>query len=50
LTLSATAHVAGHAVHAATYAAKAVAYATDPMDAGANTAKERNWQFQRLID
>ena len=46
---SATAHVAGHAVHAATYAAKAVAYTSDRADAGANTAKEREWQFQRLL-
>lgn len=47
---AATAHVAGHAVHAATYAAKAAAYLSNPADAAANTAKERNWQFQRLID
>lgn len=45
-----TAHVAGHAVHAATYAAKAATYAADPTDAGANTARERNWQFQHLLD
>ncbi|HUW64982.1 MAG TPA: hypothetical protein VMW83_09850 [Spirochaetia bacterium] len=47
---AATAHVAGHAVHAATYAAKAATYAADPTDAGANTAKERNWQFQQLLN
>jgi hypothetical protein len=40
---AATAHVAGHAVHAATYAA-------DPNNADANTAKERNWQYQHLLD
>jgi hypothetical protein len=47
---AATAHVAGHAVHAATYSAKASAYASDTMDAGANVAKERNWQLQHLHD
>lgn len=47
---AATAHVAGHAVHAATYAAKAATYAADPTDASTNTAKERNWQFQHLLD
>ena len=47
---AATAHVAGHAVHAATYAAKAATYAADPNDADANTAKERNWQYQHLLD
>jgi len=47
---SATAHVAGHAVHAATYAAKAAAFASDPADAGFNAAKERKWQFQRLVE
>lgn len=47
---AATAHVATHAVHAATYAAKAAAYASVPADAGDNTAKVRNWQFQRLLD
>jgi hypothetical protein len=44
------AHVAGHAVYAATYAAKAATYAAGPTDAGVNTAKERNWQFQHLLD
>ncbi|WP_239711674.1 putative immunity protein [Paenibacillus sp. 19GGS1-52] len=47
---AATAHVASHAVHAATYAAKAATYASDPADANANNAKERNWQFQQLLD
>ena len=40
---AATAHVAGHAVHASTYAAKAASCSAD-------TSKERNWQFQRLLD
>ena len=47
---AATAHVAGHAVHAATYAAKAATYAADPNNAYANTAKERHWQYQHLLD
>ena len=47
---AATAHVAGHAVHVATYAAEAVSNAADPNDADANTAKERNWQYQHLLD
>ena len=47
---AATAHVAGHAGYAATYAAKAATYAADHTDADANTAKERNWQFQHLLD
>ncbi|GIM30333.1 hypothetical protein CPJCM30710_29990 [Clostridium polyendosporum] len=37
-------------VHAATYAAKSITYAADPTDADANTAKERDWQFQHLLD
>ncbi|WP_314589834.1 putative immunity protein [Paenibacillus terrigena] len=48
---SATAHVAGNAVHAATYAAKVATYATlDPAEASSCTAKERDWQYQRLLD
>jgi len=47
---SATAHVAGHAVHAATYAARAVGYAAYPTDADAATTKERDWQYQHLIN
>jgi hypothetical protein len=47
---SATAHVAGHAVHAATYAAAVVGYATCPTDADAVTTKERDWQYQHLLN
>ncbi len=47
---AATAHMAGHAVHAATYAAKAATYAGDPNNADTNTAKERNRQYQHLLD
>ena len=34
---------------AARHAAKAATYAAGPTGAGANTAKERNWQLQRLL-
>ena len=47
---AATAHVAGHAISAATYAAKAATYAADPNNVDANTARERNWQYQHLLD
>ncbi len=47
---AATAHVVGHAVHAATYAAKAITYAAEPSVAKTNTSKERNWQYQHLLD
>jgi hypothetical protein len=46
---SATAHVAKHAVYAATYAATAVR-AADSIHADAATAKERDWQYQHLLD
>ena len=47
---AATAHVAGHAVHAATYAARAASHAVDSSDADAATAKERDWQYQHLLE
>jgi len=40
---AATAHVAGHAIHVATYAVRAASYAVD-------SAKEREWQYQHLLD
>ena len=43
---AATAHVPGHARHAAAYAIKAVTSAADPTDAAA--AEEREWQYQQL--
>ncbi len=46
---AATAHVIGHAAHAATYAAKAVSSASHPAEAADNTASERRWQWQQLI-
>lgn len=44
-----TARDATHAIHAAAYAAKAVALLV-PAEAGPNTVKERNWQYQRLLE
>lgn len=41
-----TAHLFGHAIHASTYAAKAVAYASDNDQAAIEA--ERNWQLERL--
>ena len=46
----ATAHVAGHAIAAAIYAATAVRDATNSPDADAAIAKERNWQYQHLLE
>jgi hypothetical protein len=47
---AATAHVASHAVHAANYAVTATNYATDSNAADDATAKERDWQYQHLLD
>ena len=44
----ATAHVAGHARHAAAYAVKAVTHAAGTTDAEAAATKEREWQVRRL--
>ena len=41
---AATAHVASHAVHAAAYALVAVSDASDSI------AKERDWQYQHLLE
>jgi hypothetical protein len=43
-----TPHMIGHAVHASTYAVKAVAFATDFDEAA--IAEERNWQYACLKD
>ena len=45
---AATAHVAGHAPHAANYAVKAVTYAAVPTDSTAVASEERDWQYGRL--
>ena len=46
----ATAHVPRHAIAAAIYAATAVRDATNSSDAEAATVKERNWQYQHLLE
>jgi hypothetical protein len=45
----ATAHVPTHSIAAASYAAKATS-ADDPKEASRNLAKERDWQYRRLLD
>ncbi|MEI6795493.1 MAG: putative immunity protein [Methanomassiliicoccales archaeon] len=45
----ATAHVPTHSIAAAWYAAKAV-WAADPKNAQVNIAKERDWQYRRLLE
>ncbi|HEU0026243.1 MAG TPA: hypothetical protein VFQ25_03935 [Ktedonobacterales bacterium] len=47
---AATAHVPMHALGAANYALQAIYRATDPADAAAAIARERDWQIQRLLD
>jgi len=46
----ATAHVPRHSIAAAIYAATAVRDATDPSEADAATEKERDWQYQHLLE
>ncbi|WP_440109518.1 putative immunity protein [Paenibacillus sp. QZ-Y1] len=46
---AATAHVKEHAVHAATYAAKAVFYGSTSEARETRVREERNWQYQSLI-
>lgn len=46
----ATAHVPRHALAAALYAATAVRDATHSSDAEAATVREREWQYQRLVE
>ena len=46
----ATAHVPRHAYGPAVYAQQAIYRATNPSDADAATAKERQWQLQHLLD
>ena len=45
----ATAHVPTHSIAAASYAAKAT-WAADPKEAEGNVAKERDWQYRRLVE
>jgi len=46
----ATAHVPTHSIGAAIYALRVICRATDPSDADAAIAKERDWQYQHLIE
>ena len=46
----ATAHVPTHAIGAANYALQAIHRATNPSDAEVAVAKERNWQYRRLLE
>jgi hypothetical protein len=46
----ATAHVPTHAIGAANYALQAIHRAAKPSDAVAAVAKEREWQYQHLLD
>jgi hypothetical protein len=45
---AATAHVPTHSIGAANYALQAIHRATDPSDADATVAKERDWQLAHL--
>jgi hypothetical protein len=46
----ATAHVPDHSIGAALYALQAVHRATDPAEADAAVIKERDWQYQHLLE
>lgn len=46
----ATAHVPTHSIGAANYALQAIHRATNPSDADAVIAKERDWQYQHLLE
>ncbi len=46
----ATAHVPTHSIGAANYALQAIHRATNASDADAAIAKERDWQYQRLLE
>jgi hypothetical protein len=46
----ATAHVPTHSIGAANYALQAIHRATNSSDADAAIAKERDWQYQHLLE
>jgi hypothetical protein len=46
----ATAHVPTHSIGAAIYALQAIHRATNPSDSDAAVAKERDWQYQHLLE
>ncbi|MDD4316831.1 MAG: hypothetical protein PHC84_06720 [Clostridia bacterium] len=45
-----TVHVSSHALHAATYAAKSVFFASPNEFAAENVAEERRWQYAHLTE
>jgi hypothetical protein len=47
---AATPHVPTHAIGAASYAAQAVFRASNPEEAGESVAREREWQYRRLVE
>ena len=47
---AATAHVPAHSVGAANYALQAIHRAASPSDADAAVARERDWQYQHLLE
>ena len=46
----ATAHVSTHSIGAANYSLQAIHRATNPSDADAAVAKERDWQYNHLLE
>ena len=46
----ATAHVPSHSIGAANYALQAIHRAANPSDADPAVAKERDWQYQHLLE
>ncbi|TAK35892.1 MAG: hypothetical protein EPO21_04755 [Chloroflexota bacterium] len=46
----ATAHVPTHSIGGAVYALQAIHRATNPSDADAAVAKERDWQYRHLLE
>lgn len=46
----ATAHVYTHSIGPAIYAQQAIHRASNPADADAAVARERDWQYQRLVE
>lgn len=46
----ATAHVSSHAYGSAIYAQQSIFRTTDPIQAAAAVDKERDWQYQHLLD
>jgi len=47
---AATAHVPSHSIYAAVYAISAICDSSEPTEIEMNINKERDWQYQRLIE